>query len=248
MNDLFEKNSINPFDNKEFKKNFLKDKGLLNTSNSDYEVLPPNDDIDESGKIINIDPVGILNKSSRIPDSVGTIIHDASSIKTPDKIKRSEEIKSALNTIFTEYNEKYGTDLHLNLDSTSEMLANLADPVTFRTFELYNSELFGRFRAIFLTKMMQGLMLLVDDVLDPRKLLSSDTEYADKWIIIEKSFNYFMMLEQMKDSITIQGSNTELQKIGDDLKSADSEDSTDIRSNPRIKEFMKQMLENSGVK
>lgn len=244
MKDIFESNSINPFDSPEFKDQFLRDKGLKSGASKNYKLIPPDDSIAESGKMIN--PVDVINKASRIPDSVSTIIHDAGSLRSPDKVKRSEDIKMALNTIFTSYNEKYGTDLHVDLDSTSKMLANISDPEKFRIFELYNSELFGRFRAIFLTRMIQGLMLLVDDILDPRKLLSSETEYADKWIIIEKAFNYFMMLEQVKESISIPGAETELKKLGDEMSNGDG-DSPDIRSNKNVKDFMDMMLKNSGV-
>lgn len=249
MGNIFEENSGNPFDDPNFKKQFLKDKGLLNNDEDkteDYEILHPQDPVGkENGNVIN--PVDIINQASRIPSNVGNIIHDVSSSRSIDKIQRSKEIKSALNAVFTDYNEKYGLDFHIDLDNTANMLASLSDPTDFRIFELYVSEYFGRFKAILYMKVMSAMLVLIDDILDPKKMLSSDVDYADKWIILEKVSQLFLTFEQFKDQVSISGAGTELNKIGSDLKSESGDDSGDLRSKEQVKEFMNAMLKSSGI-
>lgn len=244
MNNIFDKNSINPFNDPEFRKEFLKDKGLLKEDKEDkvdegYEILPPED---EPGKMIS--PVDIIKSQSKIPSSVGTIIHDVSSMRKPDKVQRTKEIKSALNKVFTDYNKMYGLNVHLNLDNTASMLAELSDPQTSRTFQLYVSQMFGSFKSILYMRIMQAALLLVDELLSPKNLLGDELAISDKWILIDKIADLFMKFEEFKDSIEIKGAGEELKQISENQ--LDKKDAGDVRDSKMVQEFMKAMLD--GIK
>lgn len=250
MGNIFEDNTGNPFNDPEFRKQFLKEKGLLKEDKKDetegYEILPPSDPVGkEPGKVIN--PVDIINNASRIPSNVGNVIHDLSGGRgTTSMTQKSSEIKSALNKIMTDYNAKYGLNVHLNLDKTADMLAELSDPTTFRSFELMVSSMFSRFRALLYFRLMQSMYLLIDEILSPKNLLGDSLELADKWVVLEKVSQLFMTIESFKDSVNIEGADTEMQKIGTDL-SVESSDTGDIRDSQMVKEFMTKMLNNNGI-
>lgn len=236
-------NSINPFNDPEFKKEFLKDKGLLKEDehvDESYEILPPED---EPGKMIN--PVDIIKSQSKIPSSVGTIIHDVSSMRKPDKVQRTKEIKSALNKVFTDYNQQYGLNIHLNLDNTASMLAELSDPQTSRTFQLYVSQMFSSFKSILYMRIMQGMMLLVDRILDPKNLLGDEAlNISDCYLAIEKLSDLFMKFEEFKDSIEVKGAGEELRQISENQTGV--KDAGDVRDQENVKIFMEAML--AGMK
>lgn len=251
MNNIFEDNSGNPFSDKEFRKQFLKDKGLLKDDKSkpveDYEVLTPIDPIGkESGTVIN--PVNSINSASMIPASVKNIMRDVSGSRGSgaiDKVQKSKDIKNALNKVFTDYNEAYGLNFHIDLDSASNMLASLSDPTTFRTWELLISQTFSRVKSIVYMKMMQSLLLLVDELTNPKNLFSSDITIADRWLLIEKAMNLFSQMEMIKDSVNIEGATEELARIGNDVSNSSNE--SDARNNSNVKEFMEAMLKNNGI-
>lgn len=252
MGNIFEDNTGNPFNDPEFRKQFLKEKGLLKDDKKDetegYEILPPSDPVGkEPGKVIN--PVDIINNASRIPSNVGNVIHDLSGgrgVGALSKTEKSKAIKSSLNKIFTEYNERYGLDLKLNLDSTSDMLAELADPTTFRVYQLYLSNFLDRARSIVYQKILTTILLLLDKIMEPNELLGSELTLADRFTAVDRLINMLGVFTQFQDQLRIEGADTELQKIGNDIKS-ESSDTGDIRDSQMVKEFMTKMLNNSGI-
>ena len=251
MGNIFEENSGNPFDDPNFKKQFLKDKGLLNNDEDkteDYEILHPQDPVGkENGNVIN--PVDIINQASRIPSNVGNIIHDLSGNRSTslNKTQRAEAIKSSLNKIFTEYNEKYGLDLKLDLSSTSNMLAELADPTTFRIYQLYLSEFMTRAKSLVYQKILTTILLLLDKIMEPNNLLGEELTLSDQFIAVEKLVNMLGVFTQFQDQLRIEGADTELKQSSDDLKVGSSSDSGDLRSKEQVKEFMNAMLKSSGI-
>lgn len=255
MSNIFEDNSLNPFSDPEFRKEFLKDKGLLKNDKSDkggsedYEVIPPSDITigKETGKVIN--PIDVINRSSKIPNSVGTIMHDLSGGKNMGaltKTKRAEEIRNSLDKIFTEYNEKYGLELKLDLTSTSNMLAELADPTTFRVYQLYLSEFMTRAKSLVYQKILTTILLLLDKIMEPNNLLGDELTLADQFTAVEKLINMLGVFTQFQDQIEIPGAGTELQKIANDTRMA-SDEGGDVRSKEEVKEFMQALLREKGI-
>lgn len=250
----------NPFSDPAFKKEVLRKKGLLsedgNTPSTapitDYEVLEPEDIGKESGNMIT--PVSNSNspsttsqikKISRIPKDVSTIINDASSLTVRDKMARSKEINSALNHVFTEYNEKYGLDLKLDLDNLSKSLMMISDSKSKRVLELYISETLGRVKSLIYLKLLNGLMMLTEHLMDPKTLLSSDElTMADKFVCVEKILQYCDQLEKLKDQLIIPGAETELNKIGDE---SGAENTKEMMENKGIKDFISSMLKEYDI-
>ena len=85
-----------------------------------------------------------------MPKSAKNIITDASVLAKNQKEAKALEMASALNSVFTQYNEKYGTNLSIDFDNLSNTLINVADPDKRRVLELYVSEVFKSIRPVLL--------------------------------------------------------------------------------------------------
>ena len=89
--------SVNPFNDPEFKKQILGKEGKTGDDYGDYEVLQ---DEDVSKNLKNI----ISNKPT-LPKSAKNIILDASAIASNQKEERALQLTQKLNEVFTEYNK-----------------------------------------------------------------------------------------------------------------------------------------------
>lgn len=208
----------NVFSNDDFKKQVLESEGLLDDHDSDYTIPEP---VDSDDVVLG----NIVSSAPKIPKQVKTIIQDASMLTRQDKESKAAEINSSLNKVFTEYNEKFGTNLSIDLNSLSRTLVNVADPKSRRTLELYLSEIFQSIRPILLIQMISRLSLLIDDILQPEVILdaggNSGLSIADRFLVVDQIMNYIQKLEEMKEEIIIDGSNLELQKIGEEAGGED---------------------------
>lgn len=241
----------NPFASPDFKREVLKKKGLLKEDKSsqdanDYEILEPEDSIEigkEPGRMIT--PSQQINKSSRLPKSISNILNDATSLTIKDKSAKSKEINSALNKVFTEYNETYGLDLKLNLDNLSESLTLISDEKNKRILELYISETFGRVKSLIYLKLFNGLIMLTEHLMDPKTLLSNDElTMADKFVAVEKIIQYCDQLDKLQSGIVITGASTELAKLGE---GGDSTDPNKLMNNPEVKNILESILKSSNI-
>lgn len=240
MDDL---NIINPFSDPSFKKKILEKEGLLEKDNKDdvYEILSPVDSGTDNQ--FKPEPGKMIMPDLKIPKSASNIIHDASVISSRDKLARSKEISTALNRVFSEYNEKYGLSLKINFDNISETLVAVSDPIQRRSLELYLSESFKSFRATVYLKIMSSLALIIDNILDPVKLSSNDVEYSDKFIIVEKCLQFCDQIENLKKSITIVGAETEMSRLSEESNKPEDEN----LDSKAIKDFMKSLLSDEGI-
>lgn len=213
--------TTNPFDSVDIKRRILEKEGLVENSPQviiDDPVVPviEAEEFDaEPGTIINPESAtGLVTSSYRsISKDAQVIIHDATAITTRDKIEKSKEVSAALNRVFTEYNQKYGLSLKFDFNSLSQSLLYITDKKNFRTLELFVSETFGRFRALIMVKVLQSIAIIADDILDPKKLLSNEVEYTDKFLVVEKLLTYVDMIEKLYDQVKIVGADTELAKL-----------------------------------
>ena len=227
----------NPFSDPEFRDMLLKKEGIKD--NTGFDILIPEDVTPES------EMKSIISSAPSIPSSAGKgikrVIHDASSLAKQEKEERSQQMSMALNNLFSQYNEKYGLEVNVCFDDISKSIVALADPKSRRELELYVSNTFEGFKSLIYIKLMSSMSVVIDHMLDPSRLMSSDFSSADYFLIVEKLMSYIETLERLKSSIVIQGAEMELDKLG-------SEDTggTDKMSD-EAKEFLKMMKKSRGI-
>lgn len=229
--------SVNPFNDPEFKKQILGKEGKTGDDYGDYEVLQ---DEDVSKNLKNI----ISNKPT-LPKSAKNIILDASAIASNQKEERALQLTQKLNEVFTEYNKTYKTDLHVDFSSLSNTLVNVADPKSRHILELFVSEVFQSIRPILILNMIQKLCLAIDYILDPKRLFdSSQMTTQDIFIAVSKIMEYIDFLEEMRKSIVIPGSSLELKKIAEESNNAELDNP---ESRKIIDDFMKLFRQENGI-
>lgn len=229
--------SVNPFNDPEFKKQILGKEGKTGDDYGDYEVLQ---DEDVSKNLKNI----ISNKPI-LPKSAKNIILDASAIASNQKEERALQLTQKLNEVFTEYNKTYKTDLHVDFSSLSNTLVNVADPKSRHILELFVSEVFQSIRPILILNMIQKLCLAIDYILDPKRLFdSSQMTTQDIFIAVSKIMEYIDFLEEMRKSIVIPGSSLELKKIAEESNNAELDNP---ESRKIIDDFMKLFRQENGI-
>lgn len=246
--------TTNPFNSEEIKRTILEKEGLVDqTSSPQVLVEDPVEDatIDEDfdnepGTVINPQTAAsiVSNSYRSISKDAQVIIHDATSITTRDKIEKSKEVSAALNRVFTEYNSKYGLSLKFDFTSLSQSLLYITDKKNFRTLELFVSETFGRFRALIMVKVLQSIAILADDILDPKRLLSNEVEYTDKFLVVEKLLTYVDMIEKLYAQVKIVGADTELAKLKDETEGVSEAGMT----NEEMKKFLDLVLAQNDIK
>ena len=229
--------AINPFTDPEFKKKII---GNSPPVTDDYEIITP-----DSGA--SMDLQNLISGAPSIPKSreIKNVILDAWALSKNEKEAKAQEISSALNKIFTDYNREYKTDLQIDFNNLSRTLVNVSNPKTRRVLELYLSEVYKSIKPVLILHMIQKLQLAIDYVLDPARLFDSNSlSTADIFIIIEKMMGYIDALNNMQSQVAIEGSDLELRKLSDDK---DSElDSPENRE--AYEDFMKLLRAESGIK
>lgn len=229
--------SINPFNDPEFKKKILGKEGKTGDDFEDYEILQ---DEDVSNNLKNI-----ISSKPTLPKSAKNIILDASAIAANEKESKALELTQKLNEVFTEYNKIYKTDLHVDFSSLSNTLVNVADPKSRRILELFVSEVFQSIRPILILNMIQKLCLAIDYILDPKRLFdSSQMTTQDIFIAVSKILEYIGVLEDMKNDIVIKGSDLELKKLAEE---SENEEINNPESKRIIDDFMKLFQRENGI-
>lgn len=226
---------LNPFSDPEFRDMLLKKEGIKD--NTGYDVLIP-EDVSPENEMKNI-----ISNAPSIPGSKGIkrVIHDASSLAKQEKEERSQQMSMALNNLFSQYNEKYGLEVNVCFDDISKSIVALADPKSRRELELYVSNTFEGFKSLIYIKLMSSMSIVIDHMLDPSRLMSSDFSSADYFLIVEKLMSYIETLERLKSSIVIAGSDIELGQLGAmDVGGAD-------KMSDEAKEFLKMMKRSKGI-
>lgn len=195
------------FNDQEFKDQILKDEGLSETNFSDAEIV---DD--------NFDLKSLVKNAPQVPKTAKNIIMDASAIAKNERDRVSKEMNLAINSVFSQYNQKYGLELNLNLNSLSETLINVSTPEKRKLLELYVSEVFKSVKPILLLHMLQRLVILMDYVLQPQNLMdTSQLSLPDQFLIVEKIQSWIVSLTDIIDSdAVIKDSDAVLKKLAEE--------------------------------
>lgn len=229
----------NPFNSPEFRKQLLEKEGINIDNNNDSDI-----DLIESEEG-DFDIKSMIKSAPQMPSSASRIIQDASVLAKNQKEAKALELKNSLNTVFTKFNEKYGTDLNIDFDNLSNTLVNISMPDKRQILELYVSEVFRSMRPILLLHIMERLVLAVDYALDPTRLFDPNQFSAtDSILIVEKLLQYVQDLNCMIKEVEIPDSDKILRKLADEKNDVNF---NDPENKQMITDFL-NMLKNDSVK
>ena len=219
--------SSNPFNDPEVKKQLLQDEGVVEVKEGDYIK-------------------DILTSAPQLPGSAKNIILDSSAILKADKEAKAKEFNLALNTIISSYNEKYGTNINLDLDSISSSMVAVSDPDSRRVLELYVSEVFKSIKPLLLMHILNRLVLCIDYVTDPKRMIDPNNGLSlpDLYLVIEKLLGYAASLDELIKNSTTPDSDAILQKLADE-KNDSSINSPE--SKEAVDNFMRLFKKDAGI-
>lgn len=226
--------SVNPFDDPEFKRSILESSGVEEATVIDSES---DDDLNLKG---------IISSAPSIPKAAKNLILDASSLAKNQKEQKAIEMNNALNDVFSNYNKEYGTSLQIDFTNLSKTLVNVSDPETRKTLELYVSEVFRTIRPIILLHLINKLVQAIDYATQPERMFDANSfTPADTFLIVEKLMLYIDQLNTLYESTAIKDSDQILKKISESKK-----DSTmnSEESKKTVDEFLALFKKDSGIK
>jgi hypothetical protein len=234
-------NAINPFSDPEFKKSILGKEGKKAKTASEFdsfEILQPDSDTSK-------DLRSMITSAPQLPKSAKNIILDASALSLSEKEAKAAEMNLALNDVFTQYNKTYGTDLQIDFSNLSNTLVNVSDPKTRQTLELYVSEVFKSIRPVLLLHLISRLSLIIEHVLDPKRMLDSNQlSIPDMFLITEKLMQYIDQLNDLYKTTTIENSDQILKKLSEEQN---DEAMNSPESKKAVEEFMSLFMKDSGI-
>lgn len=221
--------STNPFNDPEIKKQLLENEGIIEAETEEVTT-----EIQE-----------MLSSAPMLPDSAKNIILDASAISKNEKEQKSAEFNLALNSIITKYNETYGTDLSIDFSSISNSMVLVSDPDKRKVLELYVSEVFKSIKPILLLHLLNRLVLCIDYVLDPKRMLDQNSlSLPDLFLVIEKLISYSTSIQDLIDESTVKDSDQLLDRLAED-KNDESINSPE--SKKAVEDFMNLFKRDHGI-
>ena len=232
--------SIDPFNDPEFKKQILKSEGktYMDEDIEVEEIL--GEDPDSPNSMLK----SIISNAPSIPGVAKNLILDASAVAKNQKEAKVQEINLALNNVITNYNCEYGTDLHIDFENISKTLVNISNPETRKNLELVVSEIFKSVRPVLLLQIISKLQLAIDYVLTPERMFSQDFSSADLFLVIEKLMQYIEQLNSLMETTTIKDSDQILKKLAEQ-KNNSTIDSPE--SKQAVDDFMALFRKDSGI-
>lgn len=237
--------SMNPFNDPEFKKQILKKEGKFGSSSV------PDEPEDLSVEVLQPDTVesdvlnDIIASKPIIPNKVKNLIADASALALTDREKKVQEMNLALNDVFTEYNKTYGMDLAIDFTSLSNTLVNVADPKTRHTLELYVSEVFKGIRPVLLLHLISRLSIAIDYITAPERMFDQNQlSLPDLFLVVEKLMSYIQSLDEIAKTTTVKDSDKLLERLAQERG---NEDLNSDESKKAVDEFMKLFNREHGI-
>lgn len=231
--------AMNPFSDPSFKKAILEREGLAGGDDIDaYEEIPEEDEA--------LDMKAIITSAPKIPVSgnVKNLIVDATALAKNEKEAKAQEVRTALNQVFSDYNKTYGLNLNLDLGNLSNTLVAVSDPKKRHILELYLSETFKSIRPIIIVHLLNRLMLAIDYITAPERMFGSDMSVQDIFLVVDKLYGYIQQLEELKDEVTVVGSDIELRKLSDE---AENIDFSDEESKKVVNDFLGLLRKDKGI-
>lgn len=209
--------TVNPFSDPEFKKELLKREGRSLEDTDDYVLLGDEND-DKAGL------KEIIQGSPKLPKQASNIILDANLLAKNEREENVKQMQLSINKIFSDYNEKYGTDLQLDLSNLSRSLVAVSTPEKRKILQLYVSEMFASLKPLMILHMLERLTVCINYLLSPEMMFNkNEMSIPDIWVACQQIMNMMDQLNDMKDDIEIKNSDLELKKLAEENSEIDFE-------------------------
>ena len=160
----------NPFNSPEFRKQLLEKEGIDLDNNNEVELI---DSEEGEGDSDGFDIKSMIKSAPQMPKSAKNLITDASVLAKNQKEAKALELKNSLNTVFTQYNEKYGTDLNIDFDNLSNTLVIALDYALDPT-RLLDTNQFSAADSVILVEKLIQFIGEIEDMIKEIEIPDSD--------------------------------------------------------------------------
>lgn len=171
--------------------------------------MKPNDD--KIRDFINeIENEGSSEINPKVEQKDGKIIfYD----KKREVSKITKESTDSIKSVYDEFNRIYGLDLQIDFTSVHSIFQSIVSPDNKRIFEIYLSEVYSRFKLTNYQNIMIIITNLINQVSDPTVLLSDDVSIQDKFVMLEKLFDYLERINRIDADLEVPKTDVELKRI-----------------------------------
>ena len=209
MNIMGKMNSMNPFNDPEFKKQLLGEEGISESNKIEEPELLQTEDV-------SLDLKGLISGAPTLPKTAKNLIMDASALAKNQKEQKALEMSNALNSVISSYNKDYGMNIQIDFSNLSRTLVNVSDPETRKVLELYVSEIYRSMRPIMLLHLINKLVLAIDYATQPERMFDSNSfTPADTFLIVEKLMQYIDQLNVIYQTTAVKDSDQVLKKLAE---------------------------------
>jgi len=137
--------------------------------------------------------------------------------------------------LFNDLNAKYGLDIKFSIDSFKQSIEYIIEPSNQKAFDLYVSEAYSRVRSSSYMKMLQAVVILTDQLFDPKFLLSESMTYEAKFKVLNDLFDMMTKIEDIYETIKIKDADIKLKQISNNLANGPQQRSADsLESRTRL--------------
>lgn len=210
-----------------FKSDTQRYKDLIN-KDSNYEFIDAEEVKDDEN---------LISKSTvkGLPPSAFKAAQDAVNKLNANK-EVKEKVATTFNKLFDDLNQKYGLSVKMNFDQYTNDLTYMIEPTNKKVAELYLSEAYGIFRVVLYNKFLQAIALLSSQILDPSYLLSESMTYSDKLDVMERLYQFMVMMNEIYKEVNIPNTPQKLEKVNETTGSKVS------LNDPEVRKFMDQLF------
>nr|DAM52965.1 MAG TPA: hypothetical protein [Caudoviricetes sp.] len=151
-------------------------------------------------------------------DSITPIVFTADSPSQYQYGKVTAETLDSIKDLYVSYNQKYGLNINLEVETIMSNFKSIIDPKELQVFEVYLSEAYSRFRLVIYQRLMITIAGLVDEISKP---LGNDVPIQDRYVMIDKLLDYMTKINQVYEEIKIEHSDVELQRLSGEISRGD---------------------------
>ena len=147
----------------------------------------------ETAEVIDNDIKDSMDKSDPINIQTNIIIQKEDLEKPVNHDEFHKKSVSVIKDLYKEYNKKYDLNLDIDVDDIASSFRDIIDPNKKKIFDIYLSELFDRFKSVFMQNMIMNNMKLMDKL---NKNFSEDISLGESLISVEKIFEFMKRINE----------------------------------------------------
>lgn len=192
---------------------------------------------DDEAKLLDAEDIFISPQTPNASQNIHAVINFNQS---PDSVKHlstrdqfQKDNIDALKTMYQEYNERYGIQVKIDIESITANFKSIMDPRNRDIFEIYLSEAYGRFRLVFFQKALVAIADLMEQVTNPAKLRDQDTPDEHKYGMMSQLFDLMERADSVYQKLRIDDVEVKLKRAGESVS-----DNTKAIKDPKMQMAM----------